>query len=245
MASLAGGVVQLMVFFEDRLQLRLGDADPGVPDLDAQFSLAATAPDEHLAALGVFQGVRKQVADHLLEQTRIASNGQCAGHHAQREARRLRVIGQFVPEAVEQLVHGEVGCFGLNGAHFDLIDVEQRIQHSRHGAQSFVDAADQLLGLLPDHLLGQQALKQGERLQRLSQIMAGRREKARFGDARQFRLSLGGAERIRRAPPFRYVFIGDNDALGLLVAGAIGQDPAYEPVSRSDPGFPARPASDF
>ena len=82
LASLAGGVVHLMVFVEDRPQLRLGDADPGVPDLDAQFALASSAPDEHPAALGEFQGVRQQVADHLLEQTRIASNGQGAGHDA-------------------------------------------------------------------------------------------------------------------------------------------------------------------
>ena len=72
-AALAGGVVELMVFLEDRLQLRRGDADSGVPDLDAQLSAAATAADQHFAALGVFQRVRKQVADHLLEQTRIAA----------------------------------------------------------------------------------------------------------------------------------------------------------------------------
>src|ERR1700734_604924 len=74
LAPLAGGVVHLMVFVEDRLQLGLGDADPGVPDLDAQFALAPAAPDEHPAALGIFQRVRDQIADHLLEQTPIAPN---------------------------------------------------------------------------------------------------------------------------------------------------------------------------
>src|SRR5271163_4029509 len=61
--------------------------------------------------------------------------------------------------------------------------------------------------------------------------MAGRREKARLGNARQFRLSLGGGERSRRAPPFGYVFVSDNDAFGLLVAGAVRHDPAHEPVT--------------
>ena len=59
--------------------------------------------------------------------------------------------------------------------------------------------------------------------------MARRREKARLGDGRQFRLPLGGGQRIRRASPFGHVLEGDDDALGLLVAGAIGQDPADEP----------------
>src|SRR5580692_8123306 len=58
--SLAGGVVHLVVFLEYSLQLRLGDADPGVPDLNAQIALSTTAPDEHLAAVGIFQRVRNQ-----------------------------------------------------------------------------------------------------------------------------------------------------------------------------------------
>src|SRR5271165_2883560 len=74
LASLAGGVIHLMVFFEDRVQLRLGDADPGIPDFDVQFALASAAPNEHPAALGIFQRVRDQIADHLLEQTPIAPN---------------------------------------------------------------------------------------------------------------------------------------------------------------------------
>ena len=171
LAALAGGVVQLMVFFEDRLQLGLGDADPGVPDLDAQFALAAPAAEEHPAALGVFQGVRNQVAHHLLEQAPIAANGQGARDDAEAQAGCLRVVGQFLPEAVKQVVHREVADFGLNGADFDLVDVEQRVQHARHGAQSVIDAADQLLGLLSDDLLRQQAL---ERARGFAMAAAGR-----------------------------------------------------------------------
>ena len=40
-------------------------------------------PEQHLAVLGVFQGVRKQVADHLLEQARIAVDRQAARDHTQ------------------------------------------------------------------------------------------------------------------------------------------------------------------
>src|SRR5271170_8373890 len=61
--------------------------------------------------------------------------------------------------------------------------------------------------------------------------MAGRREKARLGNARQLRLSHGGGERSRRAPPFGYVFVSVNDAFGLLVTRAVGHDPAHEPVT--------------
>ena len=101
-----------------------------------------------------------------------------------------------------------------------------------------IDASDQLLSLVADDPLRQQALKQGERLQRLSEIVARRGEKARLGDARQFRLTLGGGERLRRAPPFGDVFIGDDDAFGLLVAGAVGHDPADEPGAALTLDFP-------
>ena len=148
------------------------------------------------------------------------------------------MIGQLVPEAVEQFVHRDVGHFGLNGAHLDLIDVEQRVQHARHRAQGFVDASDQTLRLVAFHLLGQQALKQGERLQRLAQIMARRRQKARLGDGRQFRLPLGGGQRIRRAPSLRHVLESDDDAFGLLVAGPIGQYPPDEPIAALTLDFP-------
>ena len=98
--------------------------------------------------------------------------------------------------------------------------------------------ADQLLGFVAFDLLGQKPLKQRERLQRLAQVMARRRKKARLGDGRQFRLSLGGGQRVRRAPPFGHVFKRYDDALGLLVAGAIGQDPANEPVAALALDFP-------
>ena len=77
-AALARGVVELVVFLEDGLQLGFGNADPGVSDLDAQHSLAAAAAEQHLAALGVFQGVGQQVADHLLQQARIAGDRKTA-----------------------------------------------------------------------------------------------------------------------------------------------------------------------
>ena len=88
-ASLARGIVELMVLLEDRLKFLVGNADPGVPDLDAQHSLAPAATQQHLAALGVFQGIRQQVADHLLEQTRIAVDRKAARRPRARQALAL------------------------------------------------------------------------------------------------------------------------------------------------------------
>ena len=71
--------------------------------------------------------------------------------------------------------------------------------------------------------LRQQPLQQGERLQRLAQIMAGGGEKARLGDIGQLGLPLGRLQRVRRALALGDVGEGDDDAFDPVVLGAVGQ----------------------
>ena len=66
-AALAARIVELMELRENRMKLLFGNADAGVPDLDAQLVAAPPATEQDLAALGVFHRVREQVADHLLQ----------------------------------------------------------------------------------------------------------------------------------------------------------------------------------
>ena len=148
--------------------------------------------------LGVFQCVRKQVADHLLEQTRIAVYRKAARDHAQVEPLRLRVIGELIPQPVEQIVDREIDHFGADGAGLDLVYVEQRVQHAGHAAQRLVEPRDQFLCSLPLDDLCQQPLQQGERLQRLAEVMARGGEKARLRDSRQLCLPRGRLQRVRR-----------------------------------------------
>ena len=79
----------------------------------------------------------------------------------------------------------------MHDAGLDLVDVEQRVQHARHRAQRLVEPREQLLLPLAFHRLGQQSLQQGQRLQRLAQIVAGGGEEARFRHVGQLRLLLG------------------------------------------------------
>src|SRR5690242_12926033 len=67
-APFARRVVELVELVEDGAELGVGNADPGVPDLDAQPAAATTAAEQHLAALGVLDRVRQEVPEHLLEQ---------------------------------------------------------------------------------------------------------------------------------------------------------------------------------
>ena len=80
-----------------------GNADPGVPDLDAQLVAAPPAAEQDLALIGVFHRVREQVADHLLEQARIAAHAEAARDDAPAEAMRRRVKAELRPQMLEQL----------------------------------------------------------------------------------------------------------------------------------------------
>ena len=75
-ASLPGGIVDLMIFLEDRLQFGRRNTQPGIPDLDPQEPRAPTAAHENTALLRVFYGIGNQIAQHLFEQTRIATHRQ-------------------------------------------------------------------------------------------------------------------------------------------------------------------------
>src|SRR6516162_4110096 len=78
LAALARRIVELMELLENRLKLLFGNADPGIPDLDAQLVAAPPAAKQDLALIGVFHCVREQVADHLLEQAWIAAHAEPA-----------------------------------------------------------------------------------------------------------------------------------------------------------------------
>src|SRR5271163_4455029 len=111
-----------MIFFENRLKFPVWDTDSGVPDLDHQHSVSATAPEQHCAALGVFQCIRKQISDHLLEQTRIAADRQAARDYAQDQSPCLRVIGELIHQSLEQIVDREIDHLGAHHAGLDLVD---------------------------------------------------------------------------------------------------------------------------
>ena len=86
LAALARRIVELMELLENRLKLFFGNADPGIPDLDAQLVAAPPAAEQDLALIGVFHCVREQVADHLLEQAWIAAHAEAARDDAPAEA---------------------------------------------------------------------------------------------------------------------------------------------------------------
>ena len=67
-AALAGGIVDLMEFFEDGLKVFRRNAHAGIPDLDPELVAAPPAAEQDLAVRGIFHRIPQEIADHLLEQ---------------------------------------------------------------------------------------------------------------------------------------------------------------------------------
>ena len=90
----------------------------------------------------------------------------------------LRMIGELIPQSVKQTFDWETDHFGADSADFELVYVQQRVQHARHSTQRPIEACDQLLCSLPLDGIRQQPLKQCKRLERLAEVMARGGEKA-------------------------------------------------------------------
>ena len=104
--------------------------------------------------------------------------------------------GKIAAQLLEQRRHVEVGELELDGAGFELADVEQRIQQSRHRVDGLFLLAQHLAAFLVADHAPQRAVEQAERLQRLAQIVARRGEKAALGEIGVFGFAARFLERL-------------------------------------------------
>ncbi len=73
----------------------------------------------------------------------------------------------------EQVIDREKRDLGADRARFDLVDIEQRVEHARHRHERLADPRHQFPLPLAFDRARQKPLQQSERLQRLAQVMAG------------------------------------------------------------------------
>ena len=181
-AALAGGIVDLVEFFEDRLEMLDRDAHAGVPDFEPEPVAAPAAAEKDLAARRVFHGIPQEIADHLLQQPRIAPHTEAALDHAPVELLCCRVIGEFGLEPLEQSIDRKDDDLGIDDPGFQLVDVEQCVQHARHDLERLVELADQRQGAFFLDRLRQYSAQKAQSLQRLAQIVTGGGQEARLSE---------------------------------------------------------------
>ena len=102
------GVVELMILLEDRLEFRLGDADAGVPDLDAQHALAPRQPSSTLPRLVYFNALESRLRIICSSRRGSLRIDEAARDHPQDKSLGLSVIGELIPQPFKQIIDREI-----------------------------------------------------------------------------------------------------------------------------------------
>src|ERR1700683_1978680 len=102
-------------------------------------------------------------------------NGKTGFNGTKMQSLRASMIGKFITQFVKEMIDPEAGQFGAHRPGFQLIDVEQGVEHPRHGGGRLVETRDErqrfFLLVIAD-LSRQNAAHEAERLQWLPKIMA-------------------------------------------------------------------------
>src|SRR3990167_4460439 len=127
------------------------------------------------------QGIVEQVAQHPLEQQRVAAHPQIRAAQVQLNPLQFGFAAGFAAQAFEQRPQGEHFQLGLYPARQGQAGVvQQRLQQTtellHRGRQTSADPADTRFLALFEQVLGIQA----HGVQRLAQVMAGRREQTQL-----------------------------------------------------------------
>jgi len=178
LTPLALGVVALGVVIEDAFPQRARHAAAGVPHLQHGVRATLPRPQVHAAVRGVAQGVVQQVAQGALHKHRVGQAAQA----------RAGVAGPAQPLGVEGGPH-----LGMQGAqqrrdrqHLGPVrvfagvqasDVEQLVKDKAQAVQGGLHAFGRALLFARVVSAAQQARQQGQAVQRLAQVMAGRGQK--------------------------------------------------------------------
>ena len=176
--AVAAGVADLVELVEHLGQLLFGDADAGVPHLDADGTGPCAGHDHDAAFLRVADGVVDQVAQHALQQVRVAHHDLAAGLEAHAQAQLFGLAGAVHVQHAEQVADGKRLQVGLDHAGVELGDVEHRGERLLQRVDGADHVLHQRLQRRVDEALFQRGGEEAQRVHRLAQVVAGGGEEA-------------------------------------------------------------------
>ena len=210
-----------MELLEDGETMLLGNPWAGVPDLDMHCPAMSTTAEQHLSAPRKLFGVRQQVAHYLLEQPRVAPHDACARHDTPLKALSSHMIAEVRVEMLEQLIQRKALDISMDDAGLELIDVEERVQHSRHDADRSVEAFRSVWASLPFAFSLSKPRSSRMVCSGCLRVMACRSKKPRFGDIGLVGGLLGGDQRFRSELPLSDVRESNYDPFDQAVMGSV------------------------
>ena len=189
-----GALIEPVKFLEDRLPLGDGNAEPGVVDVDAQMAVVPAAADQHAALRRVLDRVRHQVLQEPAQQPAVRLHRQRAVHEIEPQALAVRQRRELDLELPQDLVDPQADEFRLHGAGVEPRDVEQRADDLLDRVERGIDIADELRRLAAALALDQAGDVEARGIERLQDVVAGRRQEAGLRDVGLLGAGLGARE---------------------------------------------------
>src|SRR5262245_14642932 len=184
---------------ENALLLILRNANPGIPDFDTQEIRAATAADDNPTLERVAQSVGHQIEEDPFEQDKVAADPGRVGYDPQAQPSLSRHCRKRHPDPLQQLSDREFRNGWCKNASVELGNIQQRIEQLVHRPGGNIDLLDEagLFGWII--LVVQLRDEQVQGMERLSEVMACRRKKARLGEVRRLQVLIELPELRRRS----------------------------------------------
>ena len=146
-ATLPGSFLGLVEGLEQSRLICRGDAAPRIDELEAHPG--AREPDHpqgHAALVGVCDGIRHQVDQHLTELRLVAPHESWAGMipvNFQTEVLFLAPTAEHVRDPIDQACQIEVGHLEFHASGLDLGEVEDAVDHGEEMLTAALDGLDE------------------------------------------------------------------------------------------------------
>src|SRR5690606_96643 len=124
--------VDLVELVEDSIELIRRDADTGIRDLEIQLVAARGAAQPHLAALGIANGIRHEVAQQPTQELRIGTAAFAARLVNDGKALLDRLRLEIGDDPLDDVVDGAVLALCNDRAAVELADIEHRREQLGH-----------------------------------------------------------------------------------------------------------------
>ena len=168
------------------VELVATDAGSGIPDFETDAAGAAARYQQHAAFGRIADCVGDQISQDPLQQQRVGLHVQTGPALPESQPLGSGDRNELLPKGREHFVQIHDLLAGLNGAGVQAGDLQQLLDQL---GQRFDRTRQVLRQRLQRPLspLAQQRAVDADRLQRLPQVVAGRREELRLGPDRAFR----------------------------------------------------------
>src|SRR5258706_6061492 len=160
--------------------LIIWNAGPRIPDFDPQISAALASADQNTAAGGVPDRVGHQIEKDLLQEHEVTANPCVSWNNSKVQAAVPCGACERRLDPLEQLGHGKFGDVRSQRAGVEPGNIEERLEQLIHHGDRGIDALNESLPLGGGRGGAKLRNEQPQGMQRLSQIVARRRQKPGF-----------------------------------------------------------------